>query len=201
MTNTDYLGPFRNLPNYQDVQARADVIPSTPVSFTGFGAVWSIDFDVRPQRTCLINGRHLRLKTDGADWDAILVKSIWSVARTLRLVGKVTYGIEGEGADGTVTCWVRAKSISALGLKEARSGLGARILRQDWPDHHADKTLPSLIAGRDRVGIQVIDPRSRRAIPMLAENFYFVNQNVGRVDAYPLNQWDDLVERLQDQGT
>jgi hypothetical protein len=199
MTNTDYLGPFRNLPNYQDVPSR--LTPPAPAIFNGVGKVWSIDFDVRPQRTCLVNGQNLHLKIDNVDWDALLIKAIWSVVRTLRMAGDTRYGIEGEGDDGTVTCWISTMEFDAARLREARNGLRARILRQSWPDHHADCTLPSLVSGRDRIGIQVIDPQSRRSIPMLAENFYFVNQSAKRVDAYPLNQWDDIVERLQDQGT
>lgn len=202
MDTTEYLGPFRNLSNYRDLQVRLNAMQTQPAEFTNFGKVWSFDFDIRPQRTCLSNGRHLRLAQYGADWNGILTRAIWSVARTLGLVGDVEKGIEGECDDGTVTCWVRTDQINATVLRKAKDGMAARLLRQNWPDHHPDCVLSSLFPnwypGRDRVAIQIADPQTRHSVPMLAENFYFVNQQENRVDAYALNEWDTILSRLQE---
>jgi hypothetical protein len=209
MNTAEYLGPFSRLPQYRDPPPyRQEAL--TPAR--KLGKVCTFDFDVRPQRTCLINGRHLRLADEQVNWDQILTRSILSVARTLGLVGDqyVERGVEGECDDGTVTCWVRVKRPSRQMLAVATQKLYARLAKQNWPLHHPDRNpdrSPRLLSegplqptpGRDRISIQILDTKSKSnyTIPMLAENFYFVTQEVDRLVSYPLIEWDRLLAQLK----
>jgi hypothetical protein len=207
MKTTEFLGPFRNLPNYQDRQLLLDM-PETQEQIATthhIGQSCCFDFDVRPQRTCLTNGRHLRLVGQGADWDEILYRCALSVARTLGLVGSsysVERGIEGEDSNGSVVCWLRVNRPNWKVLSTALTGLFERIKRQDWPQHHPERVPAehpdSLIwPGQDRISIQILDPQTHHRVPMLAENFYFVNQGKGQLHSFPLKDWPQLLNNLK----
>jgi len=206
METAEFLGPFHRLPLYHDQLLFQDM-PSEPFFTSGqLGKLCCFDFDVRPQRTCLLNGRHEKL-SKGVDWSEVLTRCILSISRTLGLAGSNQYverGIEGECDGGAVVCWIRLKRPSRQTLVEAHQNLLTRLSRQNWPLHHPDRVQPILsdgslnpTPGRDRINIQILDPKTHHTIPMLAENFYFVNQDGDRVISYPLVEWDRLVNELK----
>lgn len=207
MEDTAFLGPFSRLPQYQP-QRLLEERPVGPYPTTvQLGTFCCFDFDVRPQRTCLLTTRHSS-QTQGKkiNWDEVLTKCIFSVSRTLGFGegnSHIERGVEGECDDGTVTCWIGVQKTSRKILTMAQQGLLARLARQRWPLHHPDRVQPLLASeplnptpGRDRIGVYVLDPATRHTIPMLAENFYFVNQEPSRLTSYPLAEWQDLITQL-----
>jgi hypothetical protein len=202
MNDTDFLGPFHNLNLYQEEQLLLQLPqPESYATMTRLGAHCCFDFDVRPQRTCLTNGRHLRLTKDGADWEEILDRCIVSVAKTLGLTGnqyQVERGVEGADGNGAVTCWVRHHRTTRNMLATALYGIAERLNRQDWPKFHPEYLdQPDLAPGRDRISIQITDPKTHHTVPMLAENFYFVNSTKKGIVSVPLRDWRKVFDQLK----
>jgi len=204
MKATNFLGPFRNLPNYQDKSLLDEMTSDKTVLQFPYPLheCCYFDFDVRPQRTCLANGEKLRLADNKVDWDEVLHRCILSVARTTGISKsgyKLELGVEGECDNGSVTCWVLVKKPSRKVFTAAVRGITERIKRQKWPRNSPEWVPPfghverNNLPGQDRISIQVMDPKTQLTIPMLAENFCFVNQGKDFLDSFVFSEWDFLV--------